>query len=210
MSKNSRILTRRSKESVKTATVRAVADSTQEQIDTQRKSTRSRKRKAPENDESDDSNDVSGSQTRKTRRASKQALPNRKSLPCKKVPVMVSKMGRRIPLTVERAKTPCTATGTELVTGTEPPSPLRLPAISTSLENAGNGEDNNILMREWLERKADKDDLPGLQWYDKPRGLIKISWKHGSKSDWTTDDSQVFTSWARCTGLQLIVYCCEI
>ena len=69
----------------------------------------------------------------------------------------------------------------------------------------GDVEDSNMLMREWLERKANKGNLSGLQWYDKSRQLVRISWKHGSNSCWTSNDSEVFISWARCTGWELVI-----
>jgi len=173
----------------KTEAVRAVADSTQER----RTSTRSRKRKAPIVDSSDDSNEVSGSRIRRKANTSKPAVQNVRSVPKQKGPV--SKMGRQIPLTF-------TARGKALsavVTRAESSDLLPLHA-TTAAEDDGNSEDSNVLLREWLEQKANKGDLPGLQWYDQSQKLVKISWKHGSKSGWTADDSHVFISWARCTG----------
>lgn len=195
MSKSSRVmaLRGRTKElapAAKTATVRAVADSTQERT---RKSTRARKRSAPEPDVSDDSNQVSGSNARRAGKSpNKRVGPKKTYVPEQKEP---KAMGRQIPLTfTDRGKTRCAVTAAESSTTFLPPTVTDMP------ETDGDKEDSNVLMREWLERKADRGDLPGLQWYDKSRKLVKISWKHGSKSGWTESDSQVFISWARCTG----------
>lgn len=197
MSKSSRVPAHRSRTkepgpAVKMAAVQAVADSTQERTNSQRKSTRITKRKAQDPDASDDSNLVSGSHIHRAGKASnKRGCPNEKYMPDKKEPIS---MGRQIPLTfTAQGKRQCAVTAAE--------SSTTLPVQTVmATEVDGDKEDSNILMREWLERKADKGDLPGLQWHDKARKLVKISWKHGSKSGWTASDSQVFISWARCTG----------
>jgi len=174
-----------------------VADSTQER----RKSTRLRKRKLPDSDSSDDSNQVSESRIRRKLKASRRSFRKDKAVPKQKGPVM--KMGRRIPLTF-------TAQGKTLsAVVARAESSNTLPFGETSpAEHDGNSDDSNMLLREWLERKANKGDLPGLQWHDKSRRLVRISWKHGSKSGWTADDSQVFISWAQCTGwYETVVFC---
>lgn len=195
MLKNSKVLPSRARElaaRAKTEAVRADADSTQERINTRRKSTRLRKRKAPETDTSDDSNQVSGSQARRVVKPPKLDVQHDKGLPKQKE--TTSKMGRQIPLTfTAHGKTQCE------ITTVESSHPLPLHAVTVS-EDDPDVEDNNVLLREWLELKANKGNLSGLQWYDKSQQLVKISWKHGSKSGWTTSDSQVFISWARCTG----------
>ena len=200
MSRNSRVLPRRAKESAplrKTAAVRAVADSTQERIDDRRKSTRLRKRKASETDSSDDSNQVSESRTRRRAVVSKQCVGNDRGAP--KQQEAISRMGRRIPLTfTAQGKMQCEV----IKTGSSNVLPFHSIEVP---QDDGDVEDSNVLMREWLERKANKGNLAGLQWYDKSRRMVKISWKHGSKSCWTHSDSQVFISWARCTGSELFI-----
>ena len=172
---------------VKTAAVQALADSTQERTAGRRKSTRLTKRQA-----SDDSKLVSRSKTRRREKASKRVVHRDKD--ALKQQGATSKMGRQIPLTfTAQGKTQCE------VVKAEPSDGLPVHATKT-VEDVGDTEDSNVLMREWLERKADRGNLPGLQWYDKSRQLVKISWKHGSKSGWTANDSQVFISWAKCTG----------
>lgn len=204
MSKSSRVPASHSQTkepglAVKTAAVRAVADSTQ------RKSTRKRKQRAFDNDASDDSNQVLDSHARRTRKASKKGVgPNHWYVPFLKEPMA---MGRQIRVTLTaHDKTRCAINAAESSTSL-PPQTI------SSTEVDDDKEDSHILMREWLERKANKGNLPGLQWYNKDRRLVKISWKHGSKSGWTANDSQVFTSWARCTGQELItcdtVFICE-
>jgi len=197
MSKSSRvpahrIRTKEPRPAVKMAAVRAVADSTQERTNLQRKLTRIRKRKARDPDALDDSNLVSGSHIRRAGKASnKGGFLIEKYMLDKREPVL---MGRQIPLTfTAQGKTQCAVTAAE--------SSATLPVHTvTATDVDGDKEDSNVLMREWLERKADKGDLPGLQWHDKAHKLVRISWKHGSKSGWTASDSQVFISWARCTG----------
>jgi len=199
MSKSSKVLSRRAREAeppVRTAAVRAVADSTQGRTGMKRKSTR--KRKVPNTDASDDCNQVSESETHRTGKASKRGVENDKGTLKQKG--TVSKMGRQIPLTFTvQGKTQCE------VIKAESSNELPLHAIRATEDDSNTG-DSNVLMREWLERRANKGNLPGLQWYDKSRQLIRISWKHGSKSCWTTSDSQVFISWAQCTGGKLIVF----
>ena len=201
MSKSSKVLSRRAKEAVslaKTEAVRAVADSTQERTDKRKYSTRLRKRKIPETDASDDSNQVSGSQTHRARKSTKRGVRT-SNKGARKQKEAVSKMGRQIPLTfTAQGKTRCEVTKAE--------SSDMLPSLpGRASDDDGDIEDSNMLMREWLERKANKGNLPGLQWYDKSRQMVRISWKHGSKSCWTSSDSQVFISWARCTGRELAI-----
>jgi len=189
MSKSSRVLPRRAK----TEAVRAVADSTQERSD---RPTRLRKRKAHETDTSDDSNQVSESRSRRTRKSVK--LDAQSAEGARRQKETVSRMGRQIPLTFTvRGKTKCELTKAKSSSSVSP-----LPAIEVS-EDEEDREDSNILLREWLERKAEKGNLPGLQWHDKSRQMVRISWKHGSKSCWKSSDCKVFISWARCTGLQV-------
>ena len=177
--------------SLKMAAVQAVADSTQER----RKSTRLRKRKTPEPDSSEDSDQVSGSRIRRKTKTPRRVVRSDKWVPKQRGPI--TKMGRQIPLTfTARGKALC-----KVVTQAEC-SNVSPSKTTVASEDGGHSEDNNILMREWLELKANKGDLHGLQWHDKSRKLVRISWKHGSKSGWTADDSQVFISWARCTGWQ--------
>lgn len=203
MSKSSRVLAHRSRTkepgpAAKTTAIQAVADSTQEKTNLHHKSTRTRKRKAREADISDDSSPVSGSRHRRSGKASSKGVdPREKYMQDQKEPIS---MGRQIPLTfTAHGKTRCA------VTAAESSTTLPLQTVSATVTGSDK-EDYNVLMREWLERKADKGDLPGLQWYDKDRKLVKISWKHGSKSGWTASDSQVFISWARCTGPEMITY----
>jgi len=201
MSKSSKVLPRRAKEAVppaKTEAVRAVADSTQERTDKRKKSTRLRKRKVPETDASDDSNQVSGSRTHRARKSAKRGVRSNKKGPQKQKET-ISKMGRQIPLTfTAQGKTRCEVIRAE--------SSDMLPSLPGRVsDDGGDAEDSNMLMREWLERKANKGNLSGLQWHDKSRQMVRISWKHGSKSGWTSNDSQVFISWARCTGRELVI-----
>jgi len=177
------------------ATVQAVADSTQERSSKRRQSVRLKQCKATANEmSSTDLNQVSGSQPRRIQKTSKQQrASSEKTLQKKKE--TVSKMGRQIPLTfTSHGKTQC------MVLSMQSSNVLPVRTFVACDDDDGDSADSNILMREWLERKADKADLHGLQWYDKSRQLVKISWKHGSKSGWTESDSQVFISWAKCTG----------
>jgi len=60
---------------------------------------------------------------------------------------------------------------------------------------------DRVLMRQWLEDLANAGTLAGLQWLDQQNSLVKINWKHASKSGWSKDDSEVFVKWAQYTGL---------
>ena len=194
-----RTRTRKTLAPAKTEAVRAVADSTQERSDLQRKSARTRKHKIPKNDSSEDSDQVSADSYshRREKVSRKQRVLNEIDVPRPKEPI--SSMGRQIPLTF-------TAQGNTLrtVTSAEFSNEFKEKTTGQSDSDADH-EDSNILMRDWLERKANRGDLPGLQWHDKSQQLVKISWKHGSKSGWTSDDAHVFISWARCTGWKLSV-----
>lgn len=59
---------------------------------------------------------------------------------------------------------------------------------------------DRLLMREWLEAEANSRNIPGLQWLDKTEKLIRITWRHGSRSEWSTSDVTVFKCWAQHTG----------
>lgn len=59
---------------------------------------------------------------------------------------------------------------------------------------------DRLLMRQWLEAEANSGNIPGLQWFDKNEKLIRITWRHGSRSEWSTNDVTVFKCWAQHTG----------
>lgn len=55
-------------------------------------------------------------------------------------------------------------------------------------------------MREWLQTQADKRSIPNMRWYNREHTMILIPWKHGSRSGWTIEDSQLYRAWAQYTG----------
>jgi len=58
-----------------------------------------------------------------------------------------------------------------------------------------------MLMREWLLQQVDSGQVPGLEWYDDSKTLIKIPWIHASKAVWSRDHhSKLFENWAVYTG----------
>jgi len=60
-----------------------------------------------------------------------------------------------------------------------------------------------MLMKDWLVRQLDEGQIPGLEWVDDSRTLIKIPWIHGSKSVWSRDHHcKLFENWAVYTGMQ--------
>lgn len=59
---------------------------------------------------------------------------------------------------------------------------------------------DRLLMRQWLEAEADRGNIPGLRWFDSNERLIQITWRHGSRSEWSTSDVIVFKCWAQHTG----------
>lgn len=59
-------------------------------------------------------------------------------------------------------------------------------------------------MREWLQSQANRRSIPNMEWYNKERTMIRIPWKHGSRSGWTIEDCQLYRAWAQYTGK-----CCD-
>ena len=58
------------------------------------------------------------------------------------------------------------------------------------------------LMRPWLVEQVNKGDIPGLEWLNKDKTLIKIPWTHASRHGWDeTRDSDLFRKWAQNTGI---------
>lgn len=78
-----------------------------------------------------------------------------------------------------------------------------VPSSPTDMKPEQGAGDNRMLMRDWLEREADSGTMNGLQWLNRDEKLVKISWKHGSKSGWSKEDCEVFVQWAKYTGFIL-------
>lgn len=58
-----------------------------------------------------------------------------------------------------------------------------------------------LRFRDWLKQKLDNNEVKGLEWIDRRRGLFKIPWKHGSRHGWTVrDDAEIFRQWALHSG----------
>ena len=59
---------------------------------------------------------------------------------------------------------------------------------------------DRMLLREWLQTQADRRSVPGMHWYDAEHTMIRLPWKHGSRSGWTIGDCQLYRAWALYTG----------
>ena len=58
-----------------------------------------------------------------------------------------------------------------------------------------------MLMREWLLKQIRRADVPGLEWMCEEEGLVRIPWRHGSRSGWHEDnDALLYRRWAVHTG----------
>lgn len=62
-----------------------------------------------------------------------------------------------------------------------------------------------LLLRQWLQKQADDETIPGLSWLDKDKTQIRIPWKHGSRTGWTIEDCHVYRAWAVHTGTEGIL-----
>jgi len=61
-------------------------------------------------------------------------------------------------------------------------------------------------MRDWLLLQVDERQVPGLEWLDDNKTLIKIPWVHGSKAVWSRDHhSKLFENWAIYTGMHVVI-----
>jgi len=87
------------------------------------------------------------------------------------------------------------------------------PVTSSSREKTSTTRRDRMLMREWLQTQADKRSIPNMRWYNREHTMILIPWKHGSRSGWTIEDSQLYRAWAQYTGRYtvhlLYRYTCE-
>ena len=59
---------------------------------------------------------------------------------------------------------------------------------------------DRMLMRDWLQKVADQSSVPNMHWCNDERTMIRIPWKHGSRSGWTIDDCWLYRAWAEYTG----------
>jgi len=63
-----------------------------------------------------------------------------------------------------------------------------------------------MLMRDWLVQQLDEGQIPGLEWMDDDKTLIKIPWIHGSKAVWSRDSHcKLFENWAVYSGIYLFI-----
>lgn len=61
--------------------------------------------------------------------------------------------------------------------------------------------EKKLRFREWLVKKLDEKQIPGVQWIDRTQGIFKIPWKHASRHNWSvSDDSEIFKQWAVYSG----------
>ena len=57
-----------------------------------------------------------------------------------------------------------------------------------------------LRFKDWLIEKLDTDEIRGVQWIDRERGLFKIPWIHGSHKNWNINDVEIFRQWAIYSG----------
>ena len=58
-----------------------------------------------------------------------------------------------------------------------------------------------LRFRDWLKQKLDDNEVKGVEWIDRSRGLFKIPWKHGLHRQWCCHyDSEIFKQWAIYSG----------
>lgn len=56
---------------------------------------------------------------------------------------------------------------------------------------------NRMLLRDWLVEQTNGGCVPGLEWLDKEKTLIKVPWTHASRHGWDENkDSCLFRAWA--------------
>ena len=61
-----------------------------------------------------------------------------------------------------------------------------------------------LLMRDWLLKQISEAQVPGLEWLDDSRTLIRIPWIHGSKAVWSRQQHcKLFENWAIYTGVYI-------
>ena len=54
--------------------------------------------------------------------------------------------------------------------------------------------------REWLIMQLDSNQINGVEWIDRAKGLFKIPWKHASRQRWCVTDVEIFKEWAKHSG----------
>ena len=58
-----------------------------------------------------------------------------------------------------------------------------------------------LRFREWLKQILDNNEIAGVEWIDRPHGVFKIPWKHGSQHGWNLQgDAEIFRQWAIHSG----------
>ena len=57
-----------------------------------------------------------------------------------------------------------------------------------------------LRFKDWLIERLDTDEIKGVQWIDRERGLFKIPWMHGSHKNWNVNDVEIFRQWAIYSG----------
>ncbi|CAB3979491.1 interferon regulatory factor 1-like [Paramuricea clavata] len=54
-----------------------------------------------------------------------------------------------------------------------------------------------LQLRDWLFTLLEHNQTPGLEWLDRDQKIFSISWRHGRKKGWKSEnDSQLFKEWA--------------
>ena len=77
-------------------------------------------------------------------------------------------------------------------------------STTTSREKRCSTKRDRMLMRDRLQTQADKQSIPNMFWFNKELAMIRIPWKHGSRSGWTIADSRLYRAWAEYTGMHTL------
>lgn len=94
------------------------------------------------------------------------------------------------------ARSPPRAQGSR---GAGPRSSRRAPTGSAAPRRCSMRGDR-MLMRDWLQAQADRKRFPNMHWCNAEHTMIRIPWKHGSRSGWTIEDCKLYRAWAKYTG----------
>lgn len=106
---------------------------------------------------------------------------------------MDRRRGCQIPLHYSSSSSSCLPSQPPLVQ----PSSMAMSPFHDDQEYRYSGR---VRMRKWLINQVSSGRYIGLKWIDKDKTLLRIPWKHGSRSGWSVEDGKLFESWAVQSG----------
>jgi hypothetical protein len=62
------------------------------------------------------------------------------------------------------------------------------------------------LLPEWIEEQVEIGDIPGLEWFDRKRRIVRIPWRHSRSTSWKHNDCLLFERWA----IHTCKLCCSL